>query len=163
MPISSKRVRAVALGTALIAAVAVAGCGGASTAKPAAHATRPATRAPITEAIATKPRRSRLKQVTRRHPHHARHQPAAAHAATPPATSQAAPVAAQSTSPAPPPSPAVTQPPRETVTPPSAPVHTNPPPPPVPRPPGGGGIPQHNGGDMDGDNNGAPSDGDGGI
>ncbi len=28
-------------------------------------------------------------------------------------------------------------------------------------PPTSGGIPQHNGGDMDGDNNGAPSDGDG--
>jgi hypothetical protein len=26
-----------------------------------------------------------------------------------------------------------------------------------------GGIPQHNGGDRDGDNNGAPSDGDGGV
>jgi predicted lipoprotein with Yx(FWY)xxD motif len=33
--------------------------------------------------------------------------------------------------------------------------------PPPTAPPTRGGIPQHNGGDMDGDNNGAPSDGDG--
>jgi predicted lipoprotein with Yx(FWY)xxD motif len=32
---------------------------------------------------------------------------------------------------------------------------------PAPTPPTSGGIPQHNGGDMDSDNNGAPSDGDG--
>jgi hypothetical protein len=72
---------------------------------------------------------------------------------------------------APPPPPTVTQsapPPTTTSSPtpaPPPPTTTSAPPPPPPTttaaPPPSNGIPQHNGGDADGDNNGGPSDGDG--
>ncbi len=79
------------------------------------------------------------------------------------------------TAPPPPPvvttsAPTVTVPPPATTTAPSPPTTTAPPPtaaaPPPPTttsPPSGGGIPQGGGGDGDGDNSGAPSDGDGSI
>ena len=66
--------------------------------------------------------------------------------------------------------PTATAPPPATTTAPSPPTTTAPPPtaaaPPPPTttsPPSGGGIPQGGGGDGDGDNSGAPSDGDGSI
>lgn len=78
---------------------------------------------------------------------------------TAPVTTQTAPTTTTAPAPTTPAAPAPTTPA------PAPPTHTTtkPAPPPPPPPPPTGGIPQHNGGDMDGDNNGAPSDGDGNI
>lgn len=73
------------------------------------------------------------------------------------------------TAPAPPPATTAAPPPTTTSSPtpaPPPPTTTQAPPPPPPptttaAPPPSNGIPQHNGGDADGDNNGGPSDGDG--
>jgi hypothetical protein len=76
------------------------------------------------------------------------------------------------TAPPPPPPPTTTQsapPPTTTQSAPPPTTTQAPPPPPPPTttttttPPPSNGIPQHNGGDADGDNNGGPSDGDGPI
>ena len=132
MPITRNRFRAALLGVPVLAAVAIAGCGGTSTAKPVAHA---AVQTPV---VAPAPPTKRAPiHPARRHPHHA-HRPVqvTAPTPTPPAPTQPAPAPAQGSAPAPAP---------------------------VPPPSTSGGIPQRNGGDMDGDNNGGPSDGDGGV
>jgi hypothetical protein len=152
MPITRNRFRAAALGVPVLAAVAIAGCGGATTAKTAAPA-------PVKAAIASQPIRRATSHPARPHPRHV-HRPSAAVSAAPKpaATTPPAPAPVQSSPPAPTPGAMVSQSP-------SAPARTTPTPATAPAspPPTTAGIPQHNGGDMDGDNNGGPSDGDGGV
>jgi|SRR5579884_1571221 len=137
MTITNHRFRAAAIGAPVLAAIAIAGCGGASTAKPTTHAA-------VKAAVASHPAKHAPSHPARRRTHHV-HRPVAvaAVAPKPAATTQSAPAPVQSPAPAP-------APPQS-----SAPA-------PAP-PPTTAGIPQGNGGDMDGDNNGGPSDGDGGV
>lgn len=109
--------------------------------------------------VASRPRTAEVARLGRSRPKRTvRHRARPARAMNPPATARAsgspAPRAQETTGPR-------TGPPAQHVAPPAPPVRqaapTKPPAPPVSQP----AIPQHNSGDMDADNNGGPSDGDG--
>ncbi len=146
MHLTQTRIRAGLLGLPIVAAVAIAGCGGASSAMPTA-------KTPVASATTT------VKPAAK---HHAQHHHPRAHQALPRPTHSAAPGnPTSSTPPARAPATSTTTPTASNPSPPAPPV-TKPAPAPTPAP-AAGGIPQHGGGDRDGDNNGGPSDGDGNV
>ncbi len=145
MPITTTRIRTGLLGLPVIAALALAGCSGASTTKPTAT-TPPAT---AIKSVRTH-HHARRRRVHTRHPN--RPAVVSTPAPAPRSSAPANPATGQSTT-APPMPSAAAKPPART-------PQTKPAPTPSPA---SGGIPQHNGGDRDSDNNGGPSDGDGNL